>query len=256
MQCLYRISDAGRAKEKLETASKMYCLDNFISEFGNKIIVIADNCQKETIEEIKRRGIDAIETSLGNSASWRFAIEYALDNFEDETAIYLIEDDYLHFPGSLNALKEGLELADYVTLYDHLDKYKNFTEGGPNPYVTKGGEETILRISKSLHWKETNSTTMSFATTVKTLREDKKLWWLCTKNTLPNDFLAFQLLTGQKLLFTRAYYKRSVLQLLSRIVFRQRRTLISAIPGLATHAELEWLSPITMFHHKKSWCDI
>ena len=250
---LYRISDAGRPKLKLETATKMNCLDNFIKEFKENIFVFADNCSEETIEEIRARGIEPVRTSLGNSASWRYVVEYAIEKFSENDYVYLIEDDYLHFSGALVALQEGLEIADYVTLYDHLDKYKNHDEGGPNPYVVKGGERTVVCMTKSTHWKHTNSTTMSFAAKIKTLKEDKKLWWYCTGDKLPNDFLAFQLLTRQRLLFTKTFYKRSVLLMLLRPMVKKRRTLICPIPGLATHAELEWLTPITMFHPATSW---
>ena len=250
---LYRISDAGRSKLKLEAASKMNCLANFIDEFKENILVFADNCSDETIQEIQKKGIEPIKTSLGNAASWRYVVEYAIGNFDENDYVYLIEDDYLHLPGSLLALKEGLAISDYVTLYDHPDKYKNHDESGPNPYVIGGGERTVVLVTKNLHWKHTNSTTMSFAARVKTLKEDKKVWWYCTQDKLPNDFLAFQLLTRQRLLFTKTFYKRSVMLLFLRPMVKKRRTLICPIPGLATHAELEWLTPLTMFHQQTSW---
>lgn len=249
---LYRISDAGNTKAKLDVATKMYCLDNFIKEFNCNIFVFADNCGAATLQEIKNRGIDPIEIALGNAASWRYIVQYAIDNFKKDSYVYLIEDDYLHLPGALKALEEGLQIADYVTLYDHPDKYIDHT---PNPYILHGGELTRVLITKSTHWKYTSSTTMTFAASVKTLIADKEVWWYFTNSKMPDDFFAFQTLGLLKLLFSRNYYRKSLSLLPSRLKVKKKRILISSLPGLATHTELDWLAPLTIWHNNKTWND-
>ncbi|WP_345953771.1 DUF5672 family protein [Mucilaginibacter sp. PAMB04168] len=255
IKCLYRISDAGNPKLKLDVATKMHCLDNFIKEFKNNIYVFADNCSHETIEAIKSRGIEPVKTSLGNSKSWRYVVERALENFDDNSYVYLIEDDYLHLPGSLTALQEGLGVADYVTLYDHPDKYLN-SEEGPNPHIAQGGELSRVLLTKSTHWKHTNSTTMSFGVKVKTLREDKEIWWRFTHNHIPDDFHAFQVLT-HRVVPEKKTLSKKIKGLIAAPEFKnERRVLISPIPGFATHAELDLLSPITHWHPIKSWEEV
>ena len=46
----------------------------------------------------------------------------------------LTEDDYLPWKALQKAIEEGLQLFDYVTLYDHPDKYK-LSKKFLNPYV-------------------------------------------------------------------------------------------------------------------------
>ena len=149
IKCLYRISDSGNLKTKLDGATKMHCLDNFLKEFPSNVYVFADNCSNETIMEIKMRGIEPYILSLGNSESWRYIVEYAINNFEAKSYVYLVEDDYLHLKGSASMILEGLEIADYVSLYDHPDKYIDFKLQGANPYIKEGGnllEYYLLKV--------------------------------------------------------------------------------------------------------------
>jgi hypothetical protein len=157
----------------------------------------------------------------GSSAgSWRHVFDYALKTFKDNDVVYFLEDDYLHLPGSENAILEGISIADYVSLYDHNDKYIPGSEGG-NPFIdTDGGEVTKVFVTKSKHWRLTNSTTMTFATTMNILMEDKPIWEQFTTGAHPNDFAAFLKLR------------------------ENGRSLITPIPGLSTHCEPRWASPL------------
>ena len=76
--------------------------------------------------------------------------------------IVILEDDYKVAAGWEQATKEGLELADYLTLYDHPDKY----QAQYSSLVSR------LWKTQSCHWRSTPSTTNSFACRVKTLEED------------------------------------------------------------------------------------
>jgi hypothetical protein len=220
MKVIYRISDAGYSKVKPEYISNENCLKNFVSVFGNQNLhIIADNCSEDTLKMItKYVHPNSIETvSVGHGAgTFNLALDMAL-GFDDETIVYFVENDYLHKPGSDKVLIEGLQIGyNYVALYDHPDKYMN----GANPFVEDGGEVTRVMLSESCHWKITNSTTMTFAAQVKTLREDKSILREYTKGSYPRDFEMFLALR------------------------EKQHGLITPIPGYSTHGETAWLSPL------------
>jgi hypothetical protein len=227
MKVLYRISDAGNQKQKLDFASKKHCFENCLKVFGkDSISVFADNCLPRTIEMINDFGLTPVESQFGNALSWKKTARFALDNFGKEESVYFVEDDYLHLENALKVLEEGLQIADYVSLYDHPDKYKD----GENPFVDGGGEASKVFLTTSSHWKTTNSTTMTFATKVQTLIDDWSVWLEFTSEGFPNDFGAFQRLCGIGNWENR--------------IFGNRRTLITCIPARSTHTEKDYVSPL------------
>lgn len=230
MKVIYRISDGSHKKNKLAHATKAYCLGNALRTFADaEFHVFADNCGFETLQCIERLGLRPQRTSLGNTAGFRHALKYALERFDDDDLVYLLEDDYLHLPAAAQAIVEGLQIADYVSLYDHPDKYVNYSSGGPNPLIRHGGERTRVLRTPITHWKLTNSTTMTFATHVNILREDRTVWMRYTGKSVPRDYAAFrELLWGIR-------WKSAFL--------RRGRLLVSPIPALATHCELAYLAP-------------
>jgi hypothetical protein len=147
---------------------------------------------------------------LGNSKSFRYALDLAIHKYEDGDAVYQVEDDYLHLDGSENTILEGIEKADYVSLYDHPDKYMS---SSPNPLVKDSGEITRVILTASTHWKFTNSTTMTFAARVKTLKKDYRVIQLYCRPERPLDFQMFCALR------------------------KMGRMLITPIPGQSTHCD-------------------
>lgn len=223
---LYRISDVGYPKEKPSYINNENCLRNAVQEFPLdkcKWHIIADNVSAETLAMIyKYVPQEFVEcVSVGHGAgTFRMAYEYAINNYNDNTCVYFLENDYLHKKGSLSILKEGLELqeADYVTLYDNPDKYGyDFSN-----ILVYGGETTRVFLTKSCHWKVTNSTTMTFASSVKILRKDKSIFWKWTQTNHPFDF-----------------------QIFLELKLSCHRCLVSSLPGYSTHGETKFLSPLT-----------
>jgi hypothetical protein len=223
MKIIYRISDTGYNKVKPDYINNENCLKNFCNVFFNNIWdiqVIADNISEQTQNMICKY-IDKSQityVSIGHGAgTFNLALDEALKGNDDEI-VYFVENDYLHKPEADKILIEGFSLGyDYVSLYDHPDKYIN----GANPFVEDGGEVTRLMLTDSCHWKLTNSTTMTFATKVKTLKQDESILREFTSGTHPNDFPMFLALR------------------------EKQKGLITPVPGYSTHGETTWLSPLT-----------
>lgn len=135
---LYRICDHGYLKEKPAYITKENCLRNAVKEFPTTKCewhVIADNVCDDTYNMIvKYVPADNVEmVSVGHGAgTFRMVYEKALE-YNDNDLIYFLEDDYLHLPGSLECLISVAKqnFADYITRYDHPDKY-GFKD--QNPY--------------------------------------------------------------------------------------------------------------------------
>jgi len=248
----YRISDKGRPKEKLPNGDKFSCFKNAIKEFdAENIHVIADNCEPQTLQFIRsfaEQGITMEETSLGNSVSFLYMIDKIINTHKADDSVYLLEDDYLHLPGSKKVILEGLEIADYVTLYDHPDKYKLEANGG-NPFNYRQLQKTRLYLTASTHWRECSSTTMTFSCKVRSLIDDYKIWKKYTKNATPRDFFAFCEITQNNILdmfmFLIRLRKVPFLIILRNLFCgRKMKKLVSTLPAYATHTELAFLSPI------------
>ena len=223
MKILYRISDGGYKKVKPEYVTKRGIFLHFLKTFaGQDIHVFADNVSDDThaflCEHIDSSKVHRI--ALGNAQSFLYAASYAILHFAPEEKIYFAEDDYVYTADAPGILEEGLDISDYVSGYDHPDKYMNHSEGGPNPFVEEGGELTRVVLSKRRHWKITNSCCMTFATRVRTLKEDFPIFKHFCAGGHPNDFHIFINLKEVR-----------------------KRRLISCIPAVSTHGETALLSP-------------
>jgi hypothetical protein len=227
MKIIYRISDAGYNKVKPPYINNENCLKNAVRVFGKENFhIIADNVSEETKRiildcEIEEKQIHYVSVGHG-AGTFNLALNWALKQ-NDSEIIYFLENDYSHKSESEKILVEGINLGgDYVSLYDHPDKYIPASRGG-NPYIEDdGGEVTKVYLSNSCHWKLTNSTTMTFASKVSTLKEDEVVLRKWTNmGNYPRDFDMF-------------------------LELREKgKSLMTSIPGYSTHGETAWLSPLT-----------
>lgn len=124
--------------------------------------------------------------------------------FDGDTIIYFLEDDYLHRKGWCEILLEGFTLpVDFVTLYDHPDKYgKGYENLAPKIYFTE-----------SCHWRTTPSTTNTYAVKMGRLIDDFRVHmeWSELSSGITSDRGKFEALE------------------------RGGRMLASSIPGYSTH---------------------
>ena len=241
---IYRISDhSNPEKVKPSYASKENCLRVYIREFTDKnLVVLCDNVSKETHDMVLKYVTpqNVYLTNNGNTgsflASWQLANNIIKDGCPEDTVFYFLEDDYLHRTGAYNALIEAFRdlKADYVTLYDHPDKYQDtkdprYTWGHglvdvDENGIRKPGEiygrgmESKVYVSKSTHWRTVGSTTMTWATTAKNVKEDfDEIFTLHNGKPLPMGGSTFNLLKAKG------------------------KELISPIPSYSAHAEERWL---------------
>nr|QBK86727.1 MAG: hypothetical protein LCMAC103_00560 [Marseillevirus LCMAC103] len=229
LRVYYRVSDKGTKHGKPAYIAWEPCLRNFLRHFAPSetcaLHVVADNMEDANFarlgEVLRGKGVaKVLRASLGNSESFVHILDRAVagGRAADDDVAYFVEDDYLHRDGAMKVLFEGLRRADYVALYDHADKYM---APSPNPGVAGGGEPTKVILTRSTHWKYTNSTCMTFAGKVKTLREDYAIMaWACS-GAKPLDFAMWRRLASEK-----------------------NRTLATPIPGYCTHGMSGYMSPL------------
>jgi len=129
-----------------------------------------------------------------------------IDNWDDNDIIYMVEDDYLHLSGWPTALQNVYDVypsLNYVSLYDHPDKYSQ-------RYV---GLHSQIIISNYCHWRTVPSTCGTFAGRVKDFKQDKHIHFNL------GDHNKFKLLE------------------------QANKSIVSAMPALATHCVDPWVSP-------------
>jgi len=142
--------------------------------------------------------------------SFRITVAHAYNTVQQpDDLVYLLENDYLHAPGWLSKVFEVFDSGhafQYVSLYDHKDKY----------FLAMYQDlQARLYLSANHHWRTAPSTCGSFIFARSTLEADRD----ALLSGQP-DFHLFGMLVGQR-----------------------RRTLLTPIPGLSTHAMEGYTSP-------------
>jgi hypothetical protein len=131
------------------------------------------------------------------------------DDVKEGDLIYFVENDYMHLPGWLEKVFElfnSYQEMGYVSLYDHKDKY----------FLPQyQGLLSAIFITDTHHWRTTPSTCGTFIVSEELFKQDYDIL-----STMEGDH--------NKWLWLSANRGRSV---------------ITAIPGLATHCMEGLLSP-------------
>lgn len=206
--CTY--SSISANKKRLPGFSREACHRNLLSTADSRVhFTYFLDVVKEGDHFIQKEAIQIKEGTEAGSFLRMLAHVETLD-LSPNTIVYLLEDDYIHRPGWVDILFEGFSTeADYITLYDHRDKYTMYPK-----------LESKIFITPSCHWRTTPSTTNTYAMRFSTLKQDLAIHRRFS--------------TGKKV--TADHQKFCYLS-------KKGALLISPIPGWSTHADPEFASP-------------
>jgi len=209
----YRMHSKCGSSNSIDYISNEKCLKNFIKCISdtNNLTINIDNSGPEFYSQIHDIHKNITETSLGNGRSFLWFVSKAIQERSDQDIIYFVENDYIHLPNVDEYLIDGFSTgANYVTLYDHLDKYTDLYNG----------LRSEIFAGKKCYWRTTPSTCMTFAAKVKTLKQDFNLIkFFCDTSGPPADH---QMFLG---------------------LGKNNRVLVSPMPGRCTHGESCCISP-------------
>ena len=195
---------------------KQKVFENFKSTLNPKTTnytIVYDKHYGERSDTFLKDEENVYEIDCGKeSLSFIETVNYVLSKkLSDDTIVYFLEDDYIHLPNWDSIILDGFTLPfDYVTLYDHGDKYQE---------MYKDFRTKVIH-SKLSHWMPTPSTTNTFATRFKTLLTDKDVH--------------IRYSTGYEPSFDHGKFIE---------LHNMGRSLISSIPGYSTHCHEQFLSP-------------
>jgi hypothetical protein len=153
--------------------------------------------------------------------AWRAAVKLVKAHCEDgmihsRDLIYLLENDYVHRLGWIREIErlsqEGIHW-DYLTLYDHPDKYPDLCRHGDSKYYRR--LRTQLFATSTHHWRTIPSTCATY---------------LLSRETFLRDHILLKM----------GIYDFRLFWILTKI---RRRRLLSPIPAFSTHCMWKFLSP-------------
>ena len=133
-------------------------------------------------------GMHAVTIKQGafgsDAASFRQVLYHVMekmDQWSDDDVVCFLEDDYLVSSDWISLVREGLSISDYVTLYDHPDKYSDLYKNIP-----------CLLFKLRRYWRTTPSTTNSYAMKLSTLKRDLAIHFKsCEGNGVTRDHAKF-----------------------------------------------------------------
>jgi hypothetical protein len=207
-------STISHRKKRIPGFSHEKCYLNLLETFDFKranLTFFFDRAKGPLSEHFLKNEKNVIEIQEGTEAGSFLRLLDHVSRLElhPETVLYFVEDDYLHCPGWLDVLLEGLAIADYATLYDHKDKYFLY------PDLT-----SRIFAGPTCHWRTTPSTTNTFALRFKTLLRDLPIHRKFSMDrAISSDHEKFCQLQAEGAM------------------------LVSPMPGWSTHAEPEFASP-------------
>lgn len=210
-------------KQRPNFFSKESCFNNLLKTKKKETHITAFFDGNNPFSWLKKENVDVISKVCGSdSSSFSNLLDYIITlDIKNDDIIYLLEDDYLHKDNWDAAIEEGLSIPniDYLTLYDHPDKY-NYHKLAPG--IGYENLTSKIYVTKNYHWRTIPSTTNTYAMKFKTFKKD----FLIHKK-----YCSFGKVTLDHAKFLEINNKEP--------------KLISCIPGLSSHIVEEYMSPLT-----------
>ena len=227
LHVFYRSTGGDNRKDRPPYYSKMLCLRSFlqaIERVRDRVAITFVNdgpMPDDRLAIMQAWGRIVSFPGLGNSPSYRKTLELAVA-LPPGGLVYFAEDDYLYRADAFEKLLAAFEQLpgiDYVTLFDHNDRYIRHDD-------SRRGYSRVY-LAGGTHWRTVESTCMTFGARVARLKADAWIHRVGTLPKTPRDRPIWRLTQGQKWYFWKF----------------PKRTLISPMPSMATHMDPGGLAP-------------
>jgi hypothetical protein len=173
MKVIYRMTDIPSTNESPVFWDNKFrlneiCLRSFVRAFRDikpQVAMICDHCPdfyEEFVKGIVPFPMTIEFTEMGVKQNALHQYDFVLD----DDIYYLLECDYLHTPDAGQKMLDAVTHFDWITGYDHPDKYK---EG----MIPKQNERKIINGHE---WRTTDSTTSTFMARGSKIREQMELF--------------------------------------------------------------------------------
>lgn len=247
------------SENKLEMVRRM--LETFRKSVGKlnvKYHIILDSCPPEYTQlalqilgDVNPNNPIEIHnvSNGGNMYTFSKQIDLLLDQNDSEYVMFA-EDDYLYLDNQLEKCVEFLKMpyVDFIAPYDHMDYYTLKLHDHP----------VHVSISGGVHWREANSTTLTFLTKKSVLKETEKyfrtfsnknwdcsIFWTLSKYHIFSItslfYFSVEAIRGNTFflkIWLRCWYFTPLAN-----IFTRRYRLWSPIPSAATHLQEGGLAP-------------
>lgn len=252
---LYRFYAGDNSHPRPPYYSKELCLESLLQAAeqcsGASVLLLQDGYDEHpALSGLQGRPASLLrEEPAGNSGSFVRALDFALNSdWDEDTIVYFVEDDYLHQGDSLLRLERGaaaLPQIDYFTLYEHPNSY---AFGVPDA-------REFVYVDGLNYWRTITSTCMTFAARLSALRRDSALFRAAATGPNPNDYPLWLAIQGGRMprLLLEHYHSipraGALLGSAKAAMLRRRRPesvlLACCLPSGATHLDLsDGLAPM------------
>lgn len=194
--------------------------------------------------------------------------------WSDDDLVWFSEDDYLYVPEALVLLREAATQlsVDYFALYGGTEEYPVGPDGS-TPWTPDDWAPGSSAVIDGQQWERIMSTTSTFGARPGALRHDlsiflqgllphKKMYrdhdtCMVYQGYQPHEWRQLGLDLLRRTSGTPRERAREALLVPFKAALNvrshrrpaNRRTLLAAVPNLATHLEIEWLSPGRDWEH-------